>query len=131
MSDRDNTDIWTAVAIGAVVGIGTALIVRARQDDETHEIIRRLRPVRKRAGKTMQQARRELGRQAQRAGETGEELVSAGRDMLHELREGAAEIVRDTRKELKRAAKEARKAALEGASDAQRAARRAARRVAR
>jgi gas vesicle protein len=131
MSDRDNTDIWTAVAIGAVVGIGTALIVRARQDDDTHEIIRRLRPVRKTAEKTMKQARRELGRQAHRAGETGEELVSAGRDILHELRKGAAEIVKDTRKELKKAAKDARRAALSGASDAERAARRAVRRVAR
>jgi gas vesicle protein len=123
MSDRDNVDVWTAVAIGAVVGIGTALIVRARQDDDTHEIIRKLRPVRRRAEKAAKNVRREVGRRASQAGDAGGELLSASRDVLDELRKGAAEIVRDTRDELRRAAKDS-------VADARKAARRAARRVA-
>lgn len=124
MNDRDSFDVWTAVAIGAVVGIGTALIVRARQEDDTHEIVRRLRPVRRRAEKTMKKVRREVSRRADRAGDAGEELFSAGREVLDELRKGAQEIVRDTRKELERAAQDS-------VAGAQKAARRAKRRVAR
>jgi gas vesicle protein len=115
MSERDNVDVWTAVAIGAVVGIGTALIVRARQEDETHEIVRRLRPVRRTAQKAAKTVTREVRRRAGQAGDAGEELLSTGRDILDELRRGASEIVRDTRDELRKAArdsvKEARKAA--------------------
>jgi gas vesicle protein len=124
MKDRDNYDVWTAVAIGAVVGIGTALIMRARQEDDTHEIIRRLRPVQRRAQKAVKKVRREVGRHAEAAGDAGEELVSAGRDVLDELRKGAAEIVQDTRRELERAARDS-------VSSARKAARTAARRVAR
>jgi gas vesicle protein len=115
MSDRDNVDVWTALAIGAVVGIGTALIVRARQEDDTHEIIRKLRPVRRKVERAAKNVRREVGRRAGQAGEAGEDLVSAGREILDELRQGASEIVKDTRDELRQAARdsvrEARKAA--------------------
>lgn len=103
--ERENADIWTAVAIGAVVGIGTALIVRARQEDETHALLRRLRPVRNAA----KAVRKGVGRSAGRAGDATEELLSAGRDILDDLRQGAAEIVRTTRDELQRAARDSLK----------------------
>jgi gas vesicle protein len=122
MSDRDNTDIWTAVAIGAVVGIGTALIVRARQEDDTQELLKRLQPVRRRAGKAARAMRKDLHRRTKRAGETAGELVSTSRDTLEELRKGAAEIVRDTRDELQ-------KAARDSARELRRASRKMARRV--
>jgi gas vesicle protein len=115
MIDRENTDVWTAVAIGAVVGIGAALIMRARQDDDTHALIRSLRPVQKRASKAVKTARREVGRRTSQAGKAGGNLMEAGSDILDDLRQGASEIVQDTRDELRRAARdsvrEARKAA--------------------
>jgi gas vesicle protein len=122
MSDRDNVDVWTAVAIGAVVGIGAALLVRARQEDDTHELIRKLQPLRKRAGRAAKSMKREVRRGAGKAVDAGEELVDAGRDILEELRDGASEIVRNTRDELQ-------KAARESVRDARRAAGRAAKRV--
>jgi gas vesicle protein len=135
MSEHDNRDMWTAAAIGAVVGMGAALLVRARQEDETHEIIRRLRPVRRRAEKTVKQARRELGRRAGNASEAGEELLEVGRDLLQDLKTGASEIVKDTRRELQRVAREsvadAQKLARDSVDDARTAARRTARRMAR
>jgi gas vesicle protein len=115
MSDRDNTDVWTALAIGAVVGIGTALIVRARQEDDTHEIIRKLRPVRRSAERTAKTVRRAVSKRADEAVDAGEELLSTGREILDELRHGAAEIVRDTRDELRKAAKESMKEARSAA----------------
>jgi vacuolar-type H+-ATPase subunit H len=115
MRDQENTEVWTAVAIGAVIGIGTALLVRARQEDDTHAIIRRLRPVQRQVKSAAGKARKELGRRARQAGDTGDELLSSGREVMEELRRGAKDIVKTTRKELRKAAresvKEARKAA--------------------
>ncbi|HUF49446.1 MAG TPA: hypothetical protein VMN60_01350 [Longimicrobiales bacterium] len=110
MTERDNTDVWTAVAIGAVVGIGATLLLRAQQHDDTHEIIKRLRPLRRRAQQAAQYASRELGGRVMRgvraAGDTGEDVMSVGRDLLEELQDGAREIVREARSELRKAAKQ-------------------------
>lgn len=106
MSERDNTDVWTAVVIGAVVGIGTALIVRARQEDDAHDIVRQLRRLRPRAQRTATKVRGGLGRRAERAAGAGDELVDAGRELLAELRRAATKIVRSTRRDLQQAARE-------------------------
>lgn len=124
MNDHDSIDVWAAVAIGAVVGIGAALLVRARQEDDTHELLKRLRPVRRDAKRAVTTVRREVGRRASQAGEAGEDLIDAGRDLLADLRQGAREIVEATRDEL---AKAARDSVREARRAAQRAARRAAR----
>jgi gas vesicle protein len=122
MTERGNSDVWTAVAIGAIVGIGATLLVRARQDDDAHEIVKRLRPVTKHAKNAARSASKQLGRSARRAGKSGEELLSAGHDIMDELRKGAREIVHATRDEL-------RKATRDSVREVQRAARRAARTV--
>jgi gas vesicle protein len=124
MKDRDTTDVWTAVAIGAVIGIGAALIVRAQQEDDTHEIIKRLRPLRRQAARTTKRAGAEVGRRARQAGEAGEDVVRAGREILDELRSGARDIISETRRELRKAAKQSVK-------EARNAARRAAREMSR
>lgn len=124
MNDHDSIDVWAAIAIGAVVGIGAALLVRARQEDDTHELLKRLRPVRRDAKRAVTTVRREVGRRASQAGEAGEDLIDAGRDLLADLRQGAREIVEATRDEL---AKAARDSVREARRAAQRAARRAAR----
>ncbi|HEX6307934.1 MAG TPA: hypothetical protein VFZ69_07090 [Longimicrobiales bacterium] len=121
MRDRDNTDVWTAVAIGAIVGVGATLLMRAQQEDDTYEILKRLRPVTRQAKRTAKVAQKEFGRRARQAGDTGEELLSAGREIMDELRSGARDIVRSTRNELRKAARDAVK-------DARKAARNAARR---
>lgn len=124
MNERDNADLWTAVAIGAVVGIGTALLVRARQEDDTYEIVKKLRPVQRKAERAATVVRKEARRRARQAGDTAGDLVSAGRDILDDLRKGAADIVRDTRDELQKAARET-------VRDVKRTRRQVARRIAR
>ena len=121
MTDRDNTDVWTAVAIGAVVGIGATLLLRAQQEDDTHEIIKRLRPLKRNASKAAKYAGRHVSDGARAAGAAGEEALSVGRELLEELQEGARDILREARTEL-------RKAARESVRDAQKAALKAARR---
>lgn len=123
MRDHDNTDVWTAVAIGAILGVGATLLVRAQQEDDTHEIIRRLRPVTRQAKRTAKAAQKEFGRRARQAGDTGEELLTAGRQIMDELRTGARDIVKSTRSELRRAARDAVKDARKAARKAARSAR--------
>lgn len=119
MTERDNTDVWTALAIGAVVGIGATLLMRAQQDD-TSDIVKRLRPMQRAGKKVVKAAGKRVVRGMRSARGSGEELMSAGRDVLDELQEGARDIVHETRSEL-------RKAAREAIREAQRAARHAAR----
>jgi gas vesicle protein len=122
MKDHDHFDVWAAVAIGAVIGIGTALLVRARQEDDTHAMLKRLRPVQQKAQRAAKTVRKEVGRRASQAGDAGGELVDAGLDVLEELREGANEIVRSTRKELRKAARDSFKEARRAAQKARKAA---------
>lgn len=135
MTDRDTSEVWTAVAIGAIIGIGAALLVRARQEDDTHEIIKRLRPVTRQAKQTATSARKELGRRARQAGDSGEDLLSSSRDILEGMQKGAREIILSTRDELRQAARDsvrdARRAARNSIRDAHRAARKAQRGLSR
>jgi len=112
------------VAIGAILGVGATLLVRAQQEDDTHEIIKRLRPMTRKMKKHAKSARKELGRRARQAGESGDELMDAARDVMQELRKGAREIVHATRDELRRAARDTMKDARKAAQKAARAARR-------
>lgn len=120
MNKRDNTDVWAAVAIGAVVGIGATLLARAKQEDEVHAIVKKLRPVKKGAKRAAGVVRDEVGRRSRAAGREGRELMSASREMLDELRDGAREIVSATRDELRRAAKETVKEARKAARQSRR-----------
>ena len=123
MTERDNTDVWTALAIGAVVGIGATLLIRAQQDDSS-DIVKKLRPMQREAKKVMKSAGKRVVRGMRSARGSGEDFMSAGRDVLDELQEGARDIVHETRSEL-------RKAAREAVREAQRAARHAARQARR
>src|SRR5688572_20717447 len=118
MTERDNTDVWTALAIGAVVGIGATLLMRAQQDDAS-DFVKSLRPMKRQGKKVMKAAGKQVVRSMRSARSQGEDWVSAGRDVLDELQEGARDIVSETRSEL-------RKVARETVREAQRAARRAA-----
>lgn len=135
MTDRDTSEVWTAVAVGAIIGIGAALLVRARQEDDTHELIKRLRPVTRQAKQAAKSARKELGRRARQAGDSGEDLLSSSREILDEMQKGAREIILSTRDELRQAAhdsvRDARKAARDSIRDARKAARRAQRGLSR
>lgn len=124
MNDRDNTDVWTAVAIGTIVGIGATLLVRARQEDDTHELIKRLRPVTRQAKAAAKSARDEVGRRARQAGDSGEDLLADSREILDEMRKGARELVLSTRDELRKAARESVREARNAARRAARSARR-------
>jgi hypothetical protein len=100
MNDRDKADLWTAVAIGAVVGIGAALLLRADDEPRSARLMKNLKPLQKRAGKAVRSARRTLAEQASHLGGAGEDLLHDGSRSLRGLRKDAARIVADARREL-------------------------------
>lgn len=121
---NDRTDLWTALTIGAVVGIGAALIMRAEQEDRSSAMLRKLRPIGDQARELARRSSKQVGRGLRSAGDAGGDLRDLGEDMLQELRDGARDIVKTTRRELQQVARDA-------AKDSRRAARRAVRVVRR
>jgi gas vesicle protein len=100
MNDRDKTDLWTALAVGAVVGIGAALLLRSADEPQTQKLLRTLRPVQQRARRVAREAGRQLERTTGRISRRGEDLLEQGSDALSELRRDAARIVARARHEL-------------------------------
>jgi len=109
MNDRDKTDLWTALAVGAVVGIGAALLLRSADQPEARRLLRTLRPVKERAQRAVKNASRQLEQRAQELGTRGEELIDQGTDALADLRRDAAEIVAQAREELEQIASKSMK----------------------
>lgn len=102
MNDRDKTDLWTALAVGAVVGIGVGLLLRAGDELEprSRRLLAAAKPIKKSAQRTLGRAGRDLGRGARRLGEHGEELLAEGTEVLAGLRRDAARVLAETRREL-------------------------------
>jgi hypothetical protein len=71
--------------------------------------------VTRQARKTADSARKEVGRRARQAGDSGGELLSATRFVLHDLRKGARDIADTTRDERRKAARDSIKAARRAA----------------
>lgn len=120
MNDRDKTDLWTALAVGAVVGVGAALLLRAAEAPEPRGLLRGIRPVQKQARRVVSEAGKQLGRSTRRLGHKGEELLDQGSDALAELRHDAARIVAQARHELEDMAQHSVKQAKRTARQARR-----------
>src|SRR5690606_40546086 len=68
MRDQETSDLLTALAIGAVVGIGAALLLRGEAVSRREKPLREIRPLAKQARKKAHAARRDFERGAKRAG---------------------------------------------------------------
>jgi hypothetical protein len=100
MNDRDKTDLWTALAVGALVGIGAALLLRATDEPKPQGLLRGLRPVQKQATRVVKEAGKRFERSRRGISRRGESLLEQGADSLAELRRDAARIVAEARREL-------------------------------
>lgn len=123
MKERDDSDFLTALAIGAVVGIGAALLFRASDDLDKDEIIKRLKPLRKKARRALRTASRSASHRMSDAADAGRALRKGGGRIAHELEDHASEIVKAARKEIRASARDSVK-------QARRAMRQAAKRMA-
>jgi len=120
MNDRDKTDLWTALAVGAIVGIGAALLLRSSDESETHKLLGSLKPAQQRAKRVVTKASRELGERTRGLGQRGEDLLEQGVEALGDLRRDAAKIVAQARQELEDIAQSSVKEARRTARQARR-----------
>ncbi len=131
MRDQETTDVLTALAIGAVVGIGAALLLRGEDMTRRERLLREIRPLTKRARQSAHKAQRELEkgakrarRQAGRTAASAVEYVGDGaragtdatlgaasalrrvsNDVMNDLRDEIASLVSSAGRELRRTAK--------------------------
>lgn len=103
MDERDTIDLVTAFAVGALIGVGTMLLLRPEPEPRSVRAMRQIR----RSGKELQKGAKRVGSDlADRAGSTAEmslELVETGRKVASALRDEIADIVADARDDLGRA----------------------------
>lgn len=115
MAPRDPNDFLTAFGIGAVLGIGAALLLRPEKPNPRKQLQKRLKPhVRKlgrsaaRTRKAARRAAREAGAgtAAPAAGASADDVILAGRELLAEFRGEVARILDEAREELRGMAQE-------------------------
>ena len=99
--DTDSVDLFTAFAIGAMIGVGATLLLRPDPPPtRTQQVLKRLTPLARRAGKAARNARRDLGRSVEMSRAAGRDLGTAGKDVLEDFREQVEEILSSARDEL-------------------------------
>jgi gas vesicle protein len=103
--ETDSVDLFTAFAIGAMIGVGATLLLRPDTPTPSEQILNQLRPM----GKRMRTAARRAGRQYSRTiAETrkaGREMSGAGKEALEELRDQVEDLLSSARNELSNTAR--------------------------
>jgi gas vesicle protein len=100
MSDDRTTEYVTAFVVGALVGVGAALLLAPDPPTRRERLMKELKPYRKKLDKKASKMRKQAGRQVDAAGEWGEELRAASRAVVADLREEVAELVADARDQI-------------------------------
>lgn len=100
MRNDSSSEFLMAFAVGALLGVGAALLLAPEPPTRREKLMKDLKPYRKKLSKKTASARKTAGRRASAAAEIGEELVEAGRAVARDLREEVAELVADARSEI-------------------------------
>jgi gas vesicle protein len=106
MPRQDTTDFMTAFAIGTVLGVGAALLLRRPKPTARQRLARDLKPHTKRLRRSYGTARGAVREGAAATGDMTGEVISVGRELLGEFRGEVARILADARDELKEVAAE-------------------------
>ncbi len=99
MPGDDTNDFLAAFGIGAVLGIGAALLLRPGNPDP-RRTLKRMRPRGKRLGRAAKQAQKAGERVHAAGGHLSGDAIDTGRELLHEFRGEVARILADARREL-------------------------------
>ncbi|HUG41426.1 MAG TPA: hypothetical protein VMM12_13140 [Longimicrobiales bacterium] len=100
MKNDSSSEFIMAFAVGALLGVGAALLLAPDPPTRREKLMKELKPYRKKLGKKTASARKMAGRRVSAATDMGEELVAAGRAVARDLREEVAELVADARTEI-------------------------------
>jgi gas vesicle protein len=104
--ETDSVDLFTAFAIGAMIGVGATLLLRPDQPTTGERIMKRFEPITKNAQKAARRARREYGRSLALSQKATRNLGQAGKDVLDDFRSQVEEILTDARDELTSSARQ-------------------------
>ncbi|MBW3554171.1 MAG: hypothetical protein KY466_11700 [Gemmatimonadetes bacterium] len=100
MKNDTSTEFVMAFAVGALLGVGAALLLAPDPPTRREKLMNELKPYRKKLGKKTASARKQMGRRASAAADMGDDLVEAGRAVAKDLREEVADLVAEARSEI-------------------------------
>jgi gas vesicle protein len=100
MESDHSTEYVTAFVVGALVGVGAALLLAPEPPTRRERVMKELKPYRKKLRKQTAKMRKQAGRQVSAAGDWGEDLAAASRAVIQDLREEVASLVADARDEI-------------------------------
>ncbi len=98
--ETDSVDLFTAFAIGAMIGVGATLLLRPDPPTRSEQVMKRLSPMTTRARKAAGRARRGFGRSVQLSRAATGEVGRAGLNVLDEFRDQVEDILSSAREEL-------------------------------
>lgn len=98
---RQDNDFLAAFGIGAMLGIGAALLLRPEKPNPRKRLQKRMRPHARKLGKSASRARNAARIAARDAGTSADEVIHAGRELLAEFRGEVARILDEAREELR------------------------------
>lgn len=100
MQKDETAEYLTTFVIGALIGIGAALLFAPKPPTRRERIMKELKPYRKKIDKQSARARKEVGRRATAAADWGDDMVEASRDLMGEIRAQVSDMVADARTEI-------------------------------
>ena len=100
MTKDSSSEFVMAFAVGAMLGIGAALLLAPDPPTRREKLMKELKPYRKKLKKRTASARKGVGRRASAAADMGDELMEAGRAVARDLREEVADLVAQARSEI-------------------------------
>ncbi|HEX6038218.1 hypothetical protein [Longimicrobium sp.] len=106
MARQDTNDFLAAFGIGAVLGIGAAVLLRPEKPNPRKQLQKRLKPHARKLGKSASRTRTAARVAAREAGPTTDEVIHAGRELLAEFRAEVTRILDEAREELRELAQE-------------------------
>lgn len=106
MARQDSNDFLAAFGIGAVLGIGAAVLLRPEKPNPRKQLQKRLKPHVRKLGKSASRTRKAARVVARETGTTTDDVIHAGRELLAEFRAEVTRILDDAREELRELAQE-------------------------
>lgn len=100
MAREESNDFLAAFGIGAVLGIGAALLLRPERSDPRRRLLKKAKPHGKRLRRSAKQLRAAAMRADQAAPELTGDAIETGRALLQEFRGEVARILEEARREL-------------------------------
>ena len=100
MKNESSSEFVMAFAVGALLGVGAALLLAPDPPTKREKLMKELKPYRKKLRKRTASARKQMGKGASAAADMGDELMAAGRAVAQDLREEVADLVADARSEI-------------------------------